>query len=259
MAVTQRLVLLLLAILLCLTISCKREEKSTAPPKDLTELALALVNSMVAGDFKGVVSGFTSEMKEGLPAEKLADTWASVISANGPFRQLGGVRAEEVGGFKCIFVKCEFRLGKLDAKAVFDKDKKIAGLWLVKPDPTKSYEPVAQTAVKPAEQDTAQPQAAEESVRLAKELVERLSSKDYAAVTAYFGPKMRESLPAEKIKQVWEQMLSAQGPFVKQVKTRAERSDKFDIVYVTVQLEKSTLDVKVVFSQDRKVSGLWLE
>jgi hypothetical protein len=214
---------------------------------------------MVAGDFKGAVSGFTSEMKEALPAEKLADTWASVVSGNGPFRQLGGVRAAEVEGFKCIFVKCEFRLAKLDAKVVFDNDKKIGGLWLVKPDPTKSYEPVAQTAIKPAEQDKVQPQVAEESVRLAKDLVERLSSGDYAAVTAYFGPELKEALPAENLKQAWERTLSVQGPFVKQVKTRAERSDKFNIVYVTVQLEKSTLDVKVVFSQDGKVSGLWLE
>lgn len=256
---TRRLVLLLSAILLCLTISCRREKASIPPPEDLTKLALGFVNSMTVGDFEGAVSGFTGEMKEGLPADKLRDTWAKMVSGNGGLRGLGGVRAEEAEKFKCIFVKCEFALTNLDAKVVFDKDKKIAGLWFVKPDPTKSYEPVAQTAVKLPEQDISKPQAAEESVRLAKDLVERLTSKDYAAVTAYFGPKMSESLPAEKIKQVWEKVLSAQGPFVKQTKTRAERSNESDIVYVTVQLESSTLDVKVVFSQDAKVSGLWLE
>ncbi|HUT03480.1 MAG TPA: DUF3887 domain-containing protein [bacterium] len=246
-------------ILLCITISCRDEERPIPPPADLTQLALQFVNSMAAGAFGEAVVGFTSEMKEALPAKELADTWASITSANGRLRGLAGVRAAECGRFICVFVKCEFKLAKLDAKVVFDRNKSISGLWFVRPDPTKNYEPVAQTTPKPAEEQRVDTETTKELVHLAKGFVEQMSGKDYDAAVACFDERLRAALTAKELKKTWEKMLSAHGRFIGQIKTRTEKSGEFDIVYVTVQFKKSILDVKVVFNQDRRVSGLWFE
>ncbi len=255
----RRALIVVSLILLCVTISCRKEGKPIPPPADLTKLALQFVNSMAAGAFSEAVMGFTSEMKEALPAEELADTWASITSANGPLRGLVGVRAAICGRFVCIFVKCEFKLAKLDAKVVFDTNKNIAGLWFVRPDPTKNYEPIDQTGPKPAEEQQVQTEATKQLVQLAKGFVEQISGKDYDAAVACFDERLSAALPAKELKKTWEKMLSANGRFIGQVKTRTEKSGEFDIVYVTVKFKKSILDVKVVFNQDRRVSGLWFE
>ena len=64
---------------------------------------------------------------------------------------------------------------------------------------------------------------------------------------------------ADELKKAWEKILAVHGPFIRQLRTRSAKSGEFDIVFVTVELKKSTLDVKVVFNQDHKVAGLWLE
>jgi len=255
----RRFLIAVLLILLCVTISCQEEEKPIPPPADLKELALQFVNSMAQGAFDEAVMGFTSEMKEALPAKKLADTWASISSANGPLRGLAGIRAAICGRFVCIFVKCEFKLAKLDAKVVFDRNKSISGLWFVRPDPIKNYEPVAQAEPRPAEERPVDTEASKQLVQLAKRFVEQMSREDYDAAVACFDDRLKAALPAKGLKKTWEKMLSAHGRFIGQIKTRAEKSGKFDIVYVTVKFKKSILDVKVVFNKDREVSGLWFE
>jgi uncharacterized protein len=90
----------------------------------------------------------------------------------------------------------------------------------------------------------------------ARALVEALAKKDYAKAGADFDGAMKKALPEPKRKEVWEAVLDQVGPFRKQLGTRAESKDAYQIVYVTCRFARMDLDVRVVFDKEDRVTGL---
>jgi len=86
--------------------------------------------------------------------------------------------------------------------------------------------------------------------------VTALSQKKYDTAAADFTPEMQKALPPDKLKTVWESVLGQFGPFQKVLGTRTESRGKFEFVYVTCQFEKDKLDVRLVYSADKKLGGL---
>lgn len=87
-------------------------------------------------------------------------------------------------------------------------------------------------------------------------LVDAFVKGDYAAAGKQFDRTMQKVLSEDKRKDLWKRLTEQVGPFTKRTGTRVEKVDKFDVVYVTCRFEKMTLDVRVVFDADKKVSGL---
>ena len=67
---------------------------------------------------------------------------------------------------------------------------------------------------------------------------------------------MQKALPPDKLKSVWESVTGRYGPFQKVLATRTESRGKYEFVYVTCQFEKDKLDVRLVYSADKKLGGL---
>ncbi|MGZ5515257.1 MAG: alpha/beta fold hydrolase, partial [Candidatus Aminicenantales bacterium] len=61
----------------------------------------------------------------------------------GAFKKQAGARREELQGYDIVLVTCEFEKATLDARVVFDKTGKIAGLGFVPTAPPAKYEPPA--------------------------------------------------------------------------------------------------------------------
>jgi len=92
---------------------------------------------------------------------------------------------------------------------------------------------------------------------LAQEFVQLLTKEKFAEATQNFDTAMKTALPADKLGQTWKSIVEQAGPFGKQLGTRTEKYMDLDIVYVTCELEKGPLDVKMVYGKDKKVTGLW--
>ncbi len=106
-----------------------------APP--LTEQntkAQAFVKLLAAGKFDTATKDFDDTMKKALPAKKLEEIWQSILSSAGPFQKQTGTRTETKGKYEIVYVTCQFAKAPLDAKVVFNRDKRITGLFFV---PTK--------------------------------------------------------------------------------------------------------------------------
>src|SRR4051794_41943126 len=67
---------------------------------------------------------------------------------------------------------------------------------------------------------------------------------------------MRDALPPAKLKTVWENVTATFGPFQKILDTRTETRGQIEFVYVSCQFEKGPLDVRLVYSADKKLGGL---
>src|SRR5580692_6233001 len=89
------------------------------------------------------------------------------------------------------------------------------------------------------------------------QFVDLLVKEDFAGAVGKFDTTMRSALPEEKLREVWQTIQTQAGPFKKQLRTRIEKLGTYDIVYVTCQFEKATLDAKVVYDVQRQVAGLF--
>jgi hypothetical protein len=87
--------------------------------------------------------------------------------------------------------------------------------------------------------------------------VELLITGQFPAATESFDETMKNALPPDKLQQLWEATVSQVGPFKKQLSTRTEKQDDFDIVLVTCEFQNGTLDVKVVYNAEKQVAGLF--
>ncbi|MCA9005468.1 MAG: alpha/beta fold hydrolase [Planctomycetaceae bacterium] len=91
----------------------------------------------------------------------------------------------------------------------------------------------------------------------AREFVNQLAQKEYGQAVARFDSKLSQHLPADKLKDLWEGLLVQWGELQKIQRTRQQAVQKFQVVLVTCRFQRGQLDVKVVFSENQKISGLF--
>ncbi len=112
-----------------------------------------------------------------------------------------------------------------------------------------------------------------EQIAMAIALVDAFAKGDYAAAGKNFDKVMEKALPADRRKELWEKLVKQVGVYKKRTGTRVEAREanqfppdtgrrvekvgKYDVVIVTCQFERMTLDVRVVFNDDKQVTGLF--
>lgn len=99
--------------------------------------------------------------------------------------------------------------------------------------------------------------AAQDPKETAGKFVDLLAQKQYSKAVQCFDPAMTQALPAAKLQQAWEALISQNGAFQKQLACRSEKFQQYDIVFVTCQFEKGIFDVKVVLNAFGKTAGLF--
>jgi dienelactone hydrolase len=97
--------------------------------------------------------------------------------------------------------------------------------------------------------------AKKELIIISKEFVILLVQGDFSAAVKNFDATMAKVSPPEKLKEVWELVTGQVGQFKRLVGSRTESLPRYDIVFITCEFEKATLDVKVVFNKKRQIAG----
>jgi dienelactone hydrolase len=111
---------------------------------ELTVKARAFLTAMEKGDFELAVRDFDETMTKVSGPDKLEAMWKTQLPAKlGAFKKQAASRRDELQGYEIVLVTCEFEKATLDARVVFDKAGKIAGLNFVPTAPPVKYEPPA--------------------------------------------------------------------------------------------------------------------
>lgn len=92
---------------------------------------------------------------------------------------------------------------------------------------------------------------------LAKQAVQDLAGKNYAAVVKSFDPAMTAACPQDKLQSIWETVQQQAGAYQSVTSVRSEVYQQYVIVYATCQFEQAALDVKLVFNPLQQISGLF--
>lgn len=92
---------------------------------------------------------------------------------------------------------------------------------------------------------------------LAREFVTQLAQGDYREAVSSFDSKMSHHLPEDKLQKLWEGISGQWGEFQEIQSIRLQKVLQYQIALVTCRFEKGLLDVKVVFSANQQIAGLF--
>lgn len=110
----------------------------------LTAKARAFLSALEKGDYALAARDFDATMLKVFGPDKIEAMWAKQLPAQvGAFKQQGPARREQQQGYEIVLVTCSFEKALIDARVVFDKEGKIAGLNFVPAAPPAKYEPPA--------------------------------------------------------------------------------------------------------------------
>ena len=102
----------------------------------------------------------------------------------------------------------------------------------------------------------AQQPAKDDLVTLAKQFIDLLAREDFATAVKGYDETMTKVFPEAKTRETWQTIKAQVGAFKRQLGTRTAKLGNYDIVFVTCEFEKMTLDAKIVFNEQRQIAGL---
>ncbi len=119
------------------------------------------------------------------------------------------------------------------------------------PAPSPTLSPVAS----PEPAATVSP----ERIADARALADQWLAGDDEALFARFDDTMKTAFPLDQVKQAREGLVAQAGRLERQIDARAVKLEQYDIVYVTYELEKGSVDVKMVFDEAGQIAGLFFQ
>ncbi len=94
-------------------------------------------------------------------------------------------------------------------------------------------------------------------IKKAVNFVSLMTQNDFTSATADFDSTMSSVMPASKLEEAWNSLISQAGPFKEQTGTRTEEMAQYNIIYVQCSFEKAPIDIKVVFDRAQRIAGLF--
>ncbi|MCB2299684.1 alpha/beta fold hydrolase [Clostridium tagluense] len=89
-----------------------------------------------------------------------------------------------------------------------------------------------------------------------KTFVRLLADRNYIKAVEIFDSNMKKMIPEDKLKEAWEGLTSQVGGLKKQLSTKLEIQKQLTKVVVTCEFEKAMVDISVVFTSDKQITGL---
>jgi uncharacterized protein len=113
--------------------------QQAATPEELQILAKQFTDLLASQDFARARQNFDATMANALSEEKLRELWRALDAQAGAYRKQLATRSQRQGSYDVVLVTCEFARLSLDARVVFDAQKRIAGLFFVPPEQAREY------------------------------------------------------------------------------------------------------------------------
>ncbi len=120
-------------LLLWTALGASAQEVPPVAESELVARARQFLSALQADDFEAACRDFDATMRQVANPEKLAEFWKMAPAQLGNFVSQGAARGEKLGDYDIVLISCRFSDQTLDARVVFDREKKIAGFQFVPP------------------------------------------------------------------------------------------------------------------------------
>ena len=98
--------------------------------------ALEVLDAWMSGRDDEVIARFDDTMRAQLPPDKLAQTWPRLTGLVGAYEGCGDPIVRPFGEHTVVNVPMEFEGGPMTGRVVFDREGRIAGLFVLNPAAT---------------------------------------------------------------------------------------------------------------------------
>ncbi|MBN2206326.1 MAG: DUF3887 domain-containing protein, partial [Candidatus Aminicenantes bacterium] len=88
-------------------------------------------------------------------------------------------------------------------------------------------------------------------------MIAALAAGDFEAAAKDFDATMLKAASPSKLAEFWKSTPARMGEFRKQTAARRAKEDPYDVVFVTCEFAKTTLDAKIVFDREAKIAGFF--
>ncbi|HTG31380.1 MAG TPA: alpha/beta fold hydrolase [Thermoanaerobaculia bacterium] len=110
----------------------------------------------------------------------------------------------------------------------------------------------------PAQPPLALTPPARDLATTATDLIDHLAKGDFQAAASPFAEAMRTAAPPEKLAEIWTAVQNQMGAYKRRAGVRTEKQGGYDVAFVTVEFEKSTVDFKVVVDTAGRIAGFFI-
>ena len=95
------------------------------------------------------------------------------------------------------------------------------------------------------------------NTEISKMVINSFQKNEYLKIVETFDQNMKNALPAEKLRLVWDDLNSKCGKFQKMSEMTVGKIQTYDITYTLCHFENMKLKMKLVFDKENKIAGLF--
>jgi hypothetical protein len=110
----------------------------------------------------------------------------------------------------------------------------------------------------PAATSSAAAPAAASPTQVAEAMIDALGRGDFPGAAKDFDATMKGALSPDQLKQLWSQLVAANGAFQKRLNSKMSKIQGFDVVFVGCQFAQRPVTLQVTVDADRKVGGFFI-
>jgi hypothetical protein len=192
--------------------------------------ARQLVGWLGTKDFAKVRSGLAPQLQTLWSAEKIQQVWDSqVIEQTGPVRKILKSKVIDAVNAELVLVTVQFEKYTGDVIVTFNPSGQVIAADFPE---FRNIQTIGEN------------------------FIEKLARKDYAAARGDLSPLLKAEVFPARIQSGWENFLRRTGPFQRIVGTQVRKgsdTDGVDVVLVTVQFEKVTDTLILVFDDNKRI------
>ena len=208
------------------------QSSDSAKEKQLQTKAEDLINLLGSQDYPKVRETLSPELQPEWPPQKIEKIWQELLSQTGGFKKVLDSKVIETVNADIVTLSVEFEKTTGDFLVTFNLDRQIVGVDFPK---TESIQ------------------------KIAEKFVKDLAAGDFASARGYLHPFLKTEVFPEKIQRGWQELLSQTGPFTRivgyEIRT-GSATDNVDVVVVTMEFEKITDDLLVIFNDKKQITGV---
>lgn len=95
--------------------------------------------------------------------------------------------------------------------------------------------------------------------KIAKDLIAAFVREDYEGVSANFHATLKQTLPQEKLQEVWQNVVNTYGKYVETKSTTNVIQSGYHQVVSRLKFEKDNLTLEMTFNEDDKLIGFYFK
>lgn len=208
------------------------QSENEAEAEAVQQKAKTFLDLLVAEDYAQVREFLHPDLQAQWSPEKLEELWQDLLAETGAVKQQLKSHVTNTINADIVFVTVEFENATEDLLITFNKKQQIIGI------------------------DFPNPETIEE---IAEKVVEALAAEDFARARGYLHPFLKTEIFPQEIQNKWQALQERTGSFQRQVSTEVRKGssvDDVDVVLVTIEFEKVTDDLILMFNDQKQIVGI---